>query len=434
MAYISCTEEQEPFAYLPEHRFEPISPRLRFAVKNDVPISITLGGGPWFDNGGAGRAFKNWRRNCMWYGDDRVQSDLDVDVDGDLANREKGISPDRPGSVQGEIYLTLSRYNRNWQELRKRNRKIALTIIADFERRHSDLFAGLTVDGELEGNWLHGDLVTDYNPFAILEFRDWIRGRGLYGDDGELAGRAYAGSARYHDDSSGLANFNADFGTNFTTWSLKHYSAADFAAADRDWRYRFPVGHVANPGGFDPPRSLADEMAFPSPDSTAANFKQLWNLFRAALVQHEFALCAEEAFRAGIPRKKIYTHAIPGQLADTTVKSNYIDPSRLWRSAIPAWTAVNEWSSLGIDLYGDQTAWVPSYVGRWSDGNWAIPECHFDSAREYAVYWNAGMHLALPLVWPEQFVDQSGNLTVQGQAIRDFVRTHRMRPRPVVGK
>ena len=109
---------------------------------------------------------------------------------------------------------------------------------------------------------------------------------------------------------------------------------------------------------------------------------------------------AKDALEAGIPRAKIYTHAIPGHLAETSVDSNYIDPDRYWRSAVPPWTAVTEYSCLGIDLYGDQTAWVPRYVARWSNGGWAIPECHFDSAREYAIYRRAGLCLAMPLVWP----------------------------------
>ena len=430
LAYIATTTDEPPYDFVVDNAFEPLTPRLDYAVRHNIPLAFTVGGGPWFDNGGAGRAFKNWRRNCMWYSDNRVQAGLDVSSDGNLAQLEKGISPDRPGSAQGEIYLTLSRYNRLFQQLRKRNRQAAIRVIARFHREHPDLFAGVTVDGELEHNWLNGDLVTDYNPFAILEFRDWLRGQGLYSTDAELADHAYIGAARYDDDVKGLQHFNSDFGTDFTTWNLKYYTDQDFAQTDGDFKYQFPVNVIANPGGFDPPRENLRDRHFLAPGQKASSLEQLWNLFRASLVYHEFALCAKDALEAGIPREKIYTHSIPGHLAETSVDTNYIDPDRYWRSAIPPWTAVNQYSRLGIDLYGDQTSWVPRYVAKWSPGNWAIPECHFDSAREYAVYWQAGLRLATPLVWPDQFLNDTGELTVQGRAVREFIQTHRTQPPP----
>ena len=430
LAYIATTTDEPPFDYVVDNAFEPLIPRLKYAVENKVPLAFTVGGGPWFDNGGAGRVFKDWRRNCMWYGDNRVQAGLEVNVDGNLAELEKGISPNHPGSAQGEIYLTLSRYNRLFQEVRKRNRRTAMRVIAKFHREHPQLFAGVTVDGELEQNWLNAELVTDYNPFAILEFHDWVRGQGMYGGDGELAGQGYVDAARYGHGVVGLRNFNSDFGTDFATWKLKYCSDDEFAKADGNFKHRFPVGVIANPGGFDPPRENLRERTFLSPGQKAGSFEQLWNLFRASLVYHEYSQCAKDAFEAGIPREKIYTHSIPGHLAETSVDTNYIDPDRYWRSAIPPWMAVNEHSCLGIDLYGDQTSWVPRYVARWSPGNWAVPECHFDSAREYVVYWQAGMRLATPLVWPDQFVDGNGELTVQGQAVREFIQSHRMRQPP----
>lgn len=430
LAYIATTTKEPPFEYVIDNAFEPLSPRLDFAVEHKVPLVFTVGGGPWFDNGAAGRAFKNWRRNCMWYGDNRVQAGLEVTADGNLAELENGTSRDRPGSPQGEIYLTLSRYNRLYQEMRQRNRRAAMALIARFNRDHPELCDGVTVDGELEQNWLHGDQVTDYNPLAILEFRDWIRGIGLYGPGCELASYGYVNATRYREDVTGLQNFNADFGTEFTTWKLKHYHDADFVRADTDFDYQFPVGVSANPGGFDPPRTNLQDRSFLASGDEATTFEQLWNLFRASLVYHEFAFCAKDAMEAGIPREKIFTHAIPGHLAETPVDSNYIDPDRFWRSAIPPWTAANDYSCLGIDLYGDQTAWVPDYVARWSRGGWAIPECHFNSAREYEVYWQAGLRLATPLVWPQQFI-KNDELTIQGQAVRAFIQSHRTRPRRV---
>ncbi len=85
--------------------------------------------------------------------------------------------------------------------------------------------------------------LADYSPFAIAEFRDWLTHRGEYdADTGRYAGQGapeeivgkymnYNGRLRspfYADKSpsavqSGRPSFNAWFGTNFSTWTLRYW-------------------------------------------------------------------------------------------------------------------------------------------------------------------------------------------------------------------
>ena len=171
---------------------------------------------------------------CEWVKSNRKRTSLGVDLCGDTLQWGREHNLIKLNDSQKSRLKLLQ------QDVRKRNRRAAMAAIAKFYRGYPNLFAGVTVDGELEHNWLNGDLITDYNPFAILEFRDWILGKGLYDVGSELAGHAYANATRYGDDVAGLQNFNADFGTEFTTWNLKHYGDADFAEADDNFECTFP--------------------------------------------------------------------------------------------------------------------------------------------------------------------------------------------------
>src|SRR5207245_2195103 len=95
-------------------------------------------------------------------------------------------------------------------------------------------------DGEVELSLDRADsadpaktVYADYSPFAVAEFRDWIRAGGFYAAGQSFAGQTYENAARYAGDSSPNADtngdghtFNGDFGTSFTTWDLKY----------RDWK------------------------------------------------------------------------------------------------------------------------------------------------------------------------------------------------------
>src|SRR5262249_52392960 len=92
-------------------------------------------------------------------------------------------------------------------------------------------------------------LIADYSPFAVAEFRDWLRGTGMYAAGQAFAGEAYANASRYTSDSS-LVTFDNDFGVTFDNWALKYFdwSLSDPTSPDPG---AIPANQYNAPG-FDP--------------------------------------------------------------------------------------------------------------------------------------------------------------------------------------
>jgi len=280
----------------------------------------------------------------------------------------------------------------------------------------------VNVDGELELALHHGDQPADYNPYAILEFRDWVCGRGEYHrQTGRFRGEAYVGWQRYHDETTGLAAFNRDFGTAFATWELKFFSVDEFAG-------NAPVFDldVDHPGGFDPPRRATEiDTVFPAWGQPAQTFWQLWNTFRALLVRNEYATCAADALAAGLPKELIYTQSIPGSTA-------YVPAKRIWLSAVPPWGGVIPNGRLGLNLFNDTRPWLDSYLEKLGDPAWGSPEWRYhyacapvaDVADTLRADWAHGCRFVAPLVWPNHLQD-----TATGEGIRQFIERYRTVPR-----
>ncbi len=146
-------------------------------------------------------------------------------------------------------------------------------------------FVAASGDGEVS-------LLADYSPFAIAEFRDWLRGAGLYAAGQPFAGEAYVNAARYGGDAA-PADLNADFGTAFDTWNLRHFdwlltnatgpdpNAIPSSTYDQPG---WPALAVANPAGFDAPRGRRPADAW----------WQVWDRFRQTMVwryNRQFAKC-----------------------------------------------------------------------------------------------------------------------------------------------
>ena len=120
------------------------------------------------------------------------------------------------------------------------------------------------------------DLLADYSPYAVTEFRDWLRHTGKYDDTGgEYAGQGAPpeivgpwlrihGALRsqfYDDPSPALSagtgrSFNQWFGANFSTWTLRYWDLARFPASitDKNFTPSPQTGPGATAGGFDAPR------------------------------------------------------------------------------------------------------------------------------------------------------------------------------------
>jgi hypothetical protein len=430
--YMAWTRQDTSFVFdrnapLTKQRLTGLRGTLAMIARERIPLKIGCCGGAWFDPArdemDATDWLELWRRNCMWYADNRVQHDTPAETD-PMPYRQ--VEKQLNGASFGDVYVTFSRYNREAQTLRHTNRMAVLRIITDFRRQHPDLLVAVNIDGELELAPHHGELPADYNPYAILEFRDWIRGTGEYDPErGRFRGEAYVGWQRYHDDQAGLAAFNQDFGTQFTTWGLKFFARDEFAAVAAGQAPSFDLD-VDQPGGFDPPRhATGKDYTFPAWGQPARSFWELWNAFRGLLVRNEYATCAADAVAAGLPKELVYTQSIPGCEA-------YASAKRIWLSAIPPWGGTVKDARLGLNLYNDTRPWIDAYLDKLGNPAWGSPEWryHYACAPVPAVvdtlraYWAHGCRFVTPLVWPNQIQD-----TATGEGIRQFIEQYRKIPR-----
>jgi hypothetical protein len=245
------------------------------------------------------------------------------------------------------------------------------------------------------------DQLADYSPFAITEFRDWLRHSGLYdASSGKFTGEGasnlligdlvdFNGTLRsqFYDDQSPDDNngtgisFNEFYGTNFTTWSLRYW--------DMDM-YPNPLNYTSfdcTPesgqgfctGGFDAPRILngglkfwqawswdiTDQMGiYPAgnPNLPAFGFRQ--NLTRN-FVRDLFDVAAS----TGIPREIMYAHQIPGEALDGFTGGG----TRNRSSASTIWSGyLDKSKTVGITRFGDIE---PSLMTQYDD-DWGIFEWH----------------------------------------------------------
>lgn len=133
--------------------------------------------------------------------------------------------------------------------LRDYNARDALDWARAVKRLMADYPGVITcINGPIEeelaiGGHKNNSKLADYSPFAITEFRDWLRHTGLYdattgpfGDEGAnalLVGtlkqiNGILRSQFYDDPSPANSNgtgvsFNSFFGTHFSTWSLRYW-------------------------------------------------------------------------------------------------------------------------------------------------------------------------------------------------------------------
>ncbi len=235
--------------------------------------------------------------------------------------------------------------------------------------------------------------LADYSPFAVTEFRDWLRHRGLYDADGKYAGQgapaaitggqiSVAGKmvSPFHDDPTPAdargtgSSFNSRFGTKFTTWDLAYWDLvkspqpitnASFDPAPK-------TGEGATPGGFDAPRVRSDSQfwrawswdthdqrgKYPpgNPKIPAFGFRQ--HLTRK-FVQDIGAVLQRE----GIPAEMLFPHQIPGELWNAERERS--GASTIWSGLLPS-------GNLGITFFGCVDV---KRVEQYSQ-NWGIFEWH----------------------------------------------------------
>jgi len=322
-------------------------------------------------------------RNGQWYNDNNLAA----------ADQLSGVMNDK-------VFGTFSRYARKLREFHEAKIEAMFDFLKQKQDDNPDLTMVVSGPGEVELNFwriIHSqslqDYFCDYSPFAVLEFRDWIRHAGMYATGSKYAGEGYGnGGARYQG-TNGLQNFNSDFGTNFSNWALKYYNwslqdsfeenAVPFV--NYSFNGQMPVtGPYYIGGGFDPPRVMKQKGE--------DGFWDLWHSFRELLVAHYVKDMASIARNSEFPKKQYYTHQIPADHLFGTQPNDpdhpFLNP-RYYSSASPMWTA-DAFSDIGMaitlydlkinaDLFFRTSRYADQNIKNMSS-NWAAleynPEVH----------------------------------------------------------
>ena len=312
--------------------------------------------------------------------------------------------------------------------------------------------------------------LADYSPYAITEFRDWLRHTGIYDDtDGTFAGEGatehvigelvdFNGTLRsqFYDDptpdeSNGTGtSFNEFFGRQFSTWSLRYWDLQLFPdpITDPGFDCSPELGPGHTQGGFDAPRVMNVRDRFweawtydipdqggKYPDGNPGNpgygFRQ--NLVRN-FVRDMFEVLAE----AGLPGEMMYAHQIPGEALGNFTGAG----GRNRSSASTIWTGYLEKSgTVGITRFGDiDPALVTQYAPDWGIFEWhTLPNPHLQFGDLYATSMNhmnkfyaAHCHILFPGWWKDEAPAPDETFPLNdskfAQAIGDFMQAREEKP------
>ena len=313
------------------------------------------------------------------------------------------------------------------------------------------------------------EFYTDCSPFAVMEFRDWLRHTGRY----DATGGRYAGegappeitgppimingrwrSMFYDDPDPGRANgtglsFNAVFGTHYQSWTLRYWDPDNFPAPLSDRANLMPqTGTGFTEGGFDVPRVR----------DNAAPFWKAWNWvyqdqkgyppgpierpaygFRQWQVRNYVNDLCGWLLEEGVPRELIYAHQVPGEAlgeSHTAVMQARGLAQTVWSGWVPACGTV------GITRFGPID---PKLMTRYA-GNWGIFEWHpapgakpdqqrlYDAARrDLKAYADNGCRILFPGWWSadgKHFPTFPLNNSRFTDAIRDYLSPPSTTPTP----
>lgn len=265
-------------------------------------------------------------------------------------------------------WWTHSRYARKQGQLQEAYVREIGRVMANRIARYPETVVALAGDGEVELSYDRAPagvepVLADYSPFTIAEFRDWLRHDGLYAagqpfaGEGYQLGTRYGGDASPADDTNGDGHtLNGDFGTTFTTWSLRYFDWSLTDSIDVDpnaipaTAYLDPIWNPlpAGPaGGFDAPRYRTPSDAW----------LQVWRSFRETMIwRHNLRYAkwittsADDETGATVPGSRWYSYQIPGDYLFGHTPSN--PHQRLETSASPLWTAdVSPYGSMGVTSF-----------------------------------------------------------------------------------
>lgn len=293
-----------------------------------------------------------WRLDGVnWYGVTDTNSDGSVEYPARDFNR-----------------ITESRYATEVRAAYESNTRTLADFVVQMNRKYPGVLAAVNTAIEEEQASAGGasdNYLADYSPFAVTEFRDWLRHVGKYDDStGEFARQGAPPdivgpyllingvwrSPFYDDptpaDSNGTGvSFNQFFGTSFSTWTLRYYDLTVFPAPipytngmENTFNISPQSGTGFTDGGFDPPRmrnitnnywqawswDVLDQNAYPPGNPLHPAFG-----FRQTMVHNWCCDTLDWVREEGVPANMLYTHQIPAEV---------VTASRLRSSASPIWT------------------------------------------------------------------------------------------------
>lgn len=391
---------------------------VKNARAQDVGIHIILTFGLSRDSVFYHDAWTEDIRNAQWYNDNNMASRLQLEA-GSASQRKTGtFSPNEllthhtagynndsaaAWGMNKFVYTTFSRYARKLRKHLEAKVQAVAGYLTQARDANPDLLIIVSAPGEAElnANRINQNpalqyLFCDYSPFALLEFRDWIRHQGMYGPGGAYDGQGYINGGSRYQGARGLDHFNADFGTSFSTWELKYYhwslsdpvdidytdavnpdgSAIPFSAFTFDGMMPTSgAGYIS--GGFDPPRVMKK--------NGVDTFYDLWHKFREMMVFHYVKDMAKLFRQSGFPKDRYFSHQIPSDYLWGTRPGNaqipYLNP-RYYASASPLWTA-DVYDDIGIGVtmydinfgshYSRTTQYAVPAIAAMS-GNWGVME------------------------------------------------------------
>ena len=384
--------------------------------------------------------------------------------------------------------LTDSRYAVEVRNAYEKKVRDGARFVKGLTRKYPGVLAAVNTAIEEEmatQGGLSDKYLADYSPFAVTEFRDWLRHTGEYNadtgrwpDEGappEITGafRLINGRYRspfYDDPSPADANgtgdsFNKHFGTSFTTWSLRYWDLtlftnkipyAKYAGHESDFDPSPENGPGFTAGGFDAPRKrnvtnsywlawswdLLDHGPKNNFSSPLGNPVAPAFGFRQQMVHHWCNDTLNWVREEGIPAEMLYAHQIPGEL---------VTDKRLRSGATPLWTGYYApGQTVGITRFGMmEPELIQQYASRWGIFEWhprswnARRESTYDtdlyndtitSLNRY--YWS-GARVLFPGWWTTNGVKNGGAFPLAdsgfARGLKDWLAARPDVPPPAMG-
>ncbi len=378
------------------------------------------------------------------------------------------------GGPRDAMVPTPSRYCKLVRDALEKTQKGRCDMLRRVMQSHPNVITCInsTIEEELaDGGQTDDDKLADYSPFAVTEFRDWLRHTGEYdADGGKYAGQGapeqitgpYVFSkgksrspfygAETPDTSSGNNSFNQRFATHFKTWTLKDWDLQAYPGMITDDTFN-PTpesGAGFTDGGFDAPRK---RDASPWWHAWSWDYQDNGNRyppgkaddpafgFRQVMVHHFVEDMFQVAIRARLPANLMFAHQIPGETAGAP---------RDRSAATPTWTAYLPFNgTIGVTRFG---FFDPELALRYTKANpesrgWGIFEWHpkpnadpqdpklYQTASDnLRTYYRAKCHHLFAGWWSADPAKQTKDFPLAdsqfAKAIKDFMNSRPDQPYP----